>query len=186
MLDLQAKTIFPLFTWGRTRAVLNWFYGNQLPLLKLLRPPFIYFGIAWFSVVHASVRHHNWSGFWACLVDIFKWMHPPHVITEKRWWMAFQTPCYYTFLIYLPVPFCKTTSNEFYSKPTKKKSNVELTKKKSQSVMMIMMVTKKCCFWKMIKLSRALKRPSNPFCIWDLILMILNFWSEESSQWKVM
>ena len=35
-------------------------------------------------------------------------------------------------------------------------------------------------------LSRALKRPSNPFCIRDLILMILNFWSEESSQWKVM
>ena len=52
---------------------------------------FICFGIAWFSVVHASVPL-NWSGFWACLVDIFKWMHPPHVITltDTRW-MAFQT-----------------------------------------------------------------------------------------------
>ena len=150
---------FPLFTWGSTRAAVlpNWFSGNQLPLLNysdpllstLASPDFQSFTLQFVITIE------EWSGFWACLVDIFKWMHPPHVITEKRWWMAFQTPCYYTFLIYLPVPLCKTTSNEFYSKPTKKKSTLNWQKRRGANIsVMIMMVTKKCCFWKMIRFTK--------------------------------
>ena len=179
---------FPLFTWGSSRTERR---SSQIDSLVTnfrcwtTQTPFY---LLWHRLIFSRSRFSSSSQLKWFLslfgghfqVDASSSRHNRKTVVN-----GFSNTLLLHFLIYLLV---QNHQQRILFKTNKKEIHVELTKKKrSQYLWWSWWSQKSVAFEKWYDLlSRALKRPSNPFCIRDLILMILNFWSEESSQWKVM
>ena len=149
---------FPLFTWGSSRTERR---SSQIDSLVTnfrcwtTQTPFY---LLWHRLIFSRSRFSSSSQLKWFLslfgghfqVDASSSRHNRKTVVN-----GFSNTLLLHFLIYLPVPLCKTTSNEFYSKPTKKKSTLNWQKRRGANIsVMIMMVTKKCCFWKMIRFTK--------------------------------